>query len=225
MHRKNPETMNLFGAIAAIPAISTYRKAKSEYNALVEKKTAMEAAVRTYNQTKYLADDGAIADKSVDNMPGVLTTAIIRFGVWAFGIIWIKPSIVFTNMSDTDYRIIYTGATFRILKKYGIVMTDKAGNTVEQYKGEHDGAIIVKAHDTLEVPFTGGYSKLINPETGEDDTQKLWDLVAEAQKTSGTSAVEIDGALTADITTMWDKNGKSTRSYYRNKPGVILYGK
>lgn len=231
--------MNLFGAIAAIPAISAYRKAKSDYQALLDKKTAMEAAVRTYNQTKNLMDDGAIEDKSVDHMPGVLTTTIVRFGAYMFGTIWMRPSVVFTNMSDNDYTIEYTRITgLEILKKYGVVLVDRSGNEVMQFSDKALGqspSFILKANDTLEVPLDGGYTKLINPTTKADETQKLWDTVWEAQQAAAPNQpllvqrqmkVQIDGAVKASIHTLWmDKNGNAKHSVYRNKPGVIFYGK
>lgn len=218
--------MNLIAAIAAVPAITTYRKAKADYEALVEKKSVMEASIRAYNQSKQLAALDGISDTSVDHMPGVLTTIILRFGVWAFGIHWFKPSAVFTNTSKTDYKILHVSTNnIEVLKKYLVIMTDKSGNKVLQESHDTAGGFILKAGDTIEIPFDGGYSNLINPETGASETQVLWDMIAEAEKAAGTKAVEIEGAVRADIQTVWVNGKTNKQSAYLKKPGVIFYGK
>ena len=225
--------MNLFGAIAAIPAIKNYRRAKADYEALVEKKAAMEASVRTYNQTKYLTKNGTDHDFSAENIPGVIVTPILRFGYYMLGILWFKPSIIYTNLSDKDYNISVSSAdNFVVMGKYPIVMVNKSGEDVAQYNGNNQRGFILKAGDTIEIPFDGGYCKLIDPETGAAENQVLWDAVSEEQRKDGVNpmmsfkGVEIDGAVKADIVTVWNAgNGAQNRSYFRKKPGVIFYKK
>lgn len=222
--------MNFVGAIGTVAALANYRKAKSEYEALKEQQNGLVAAVQAYNSSKY---DEYIAHQKVDNvdfMPGVRMTTIVRVGNLVGKLFRIQVSVVLSNTSSEKYHIYRVAADCEVLNLP--IRVFSAGIKFEDFSLKADSALIPQQKavnkdlhpgETMEIKLPAGVSALVDPETGENKTGELRNLICQAcnrKLITSCWKISIEDAETANILVSWgdDKHAKSN-----NVPGVLRY--
>lgn len=213
--------MNLVGAIGTVAALANYRKAKAEYEALKEQQDGLVAAVQTYNNSKYdeLIDRQEV--DSVDFMPGVKMTTILRVGNLVGKFFRIQASVVLSNTSDTTYRIKSVAADCRVLGQpinvfEFMIPTPKRR---DQQKAVNKS---LAPGETMEINLPSGISALYN-EKEENINVELRNLICEAagkRLITSCPKISIDGAEMADIRVDW---GENKVALSRGVKGVLRY--
>lgn len=237
--------MTGYGLIAAIPLFRNYKKAKAEYEALLEKQAGLQAAVASYNSGKLDSYLAYMAKDEPDNIypEGVFVTTVLRVGNLVGKLMRIHNALVFTNTSNNTY---YIGECYADSKigEYPVIVTDiskaieNALNPFSFSTGVDSGNIKVveqvgygvalEPGKSIDVYLPHGVSMLVDPTTGDGKTGWLRDLICKAAgKSLITSCpkISIDGAITSDIRFEWSVKGEGAKHdcILRNKPGVLRY--
>ena len=194
---KHLHTLNPLSLIGTGIAFKRYKDAKSEYDALLAKKAAIQSTVDTYNQDKYVFD---IPDeKPVDQIPGLQISSRVLITKAALGkAIYVNPHIVLTNTGTETITIQAIFCDYSAFKQ-PLILVSKDGIPVTSFVGyQTRGMIVIEPEQTLEIDMPGGYSG--------------W-----TEKIAQNMDKIIQGALTTDFTIMW--NGG--RASYNGIPGVL----
>ena len=214
--------MNTPGLIGIAATYLNYRSAKNEYDALVEKRDGLVAAIQTYNETKY--DDYAQSLSTRQNMPdGILITTLLRVAnLVGKNIFRAQPSVILTNTSNSRYWIssIEAECLFNkmpIMVYVHLLGEEKASTTINVEK-------YIEPGETIEIVFNKGYSVL-----SEDGLKLMRQVICEeAGKKLITSCPKINipaeaSLETADILLNWSENGAENKGITMGMPGVLRY--
>lgn len=212
--------MNTPGLIGIAATYLNYRSAKNEYDALVEKRDGLVAAIQTYNETKY--DDYAQSLSTRQNMPdGVLVTTTLRVAnLVGKNVFRAQPSVVLTNTSDRRYYIKSVEATC-LFKKMPITIFAHLLNS-EQAQTVANVDAYLEPGQTMEIVLPKGYAVL--PEDGLKDMRAV--ICERSGKKIITSCPKIsltDADETADIAINWSENNTSNKGITLGKHGVLRY--
>ncbi len=211
--------MNPLSIIGTGVAFANYRKAKNTLDALVEKKEALEAAVKSYYEGQRYdmmneVLDVTIKDNTVTYPDGVKVSSILRVGNLVGKLMRAKISLVVTNTSANTYVISNPSVSCFIL---GVGVGLKDGDMPQE-------SIVLKPGQTIEISSKNSIAGF------EDESMmaKLRDLICkEAGKKLITSCpkLNVSDAETADIYFEWTTEGNKEQKVatWLKVPGVLRY--
>lgn len=233
------------GIIATGAAFLNYRKAKAEYDTLMEKKSELDSAVallaaniNQYNEHKYDDQHERPVDTKPNDMPdGVKVTTVLRVANLVGKTFYAKVSVVIANQSTKAVYIRKTGANCSIndmpvvineklnLNNFNLFDPNSLPGTV-QYEIPVDKYI--QPGEVLYCEGVVGYSVLANRTTGEITTGEIRSIVCEAcgkRLITSCPKINIEGAQKADIDLWWSEDEKSAtmHGYWIGMPGVLRY--
>lgn len=219
--------MTGYGLIAAIPLFRNYKKAKAEYEALLEKQAGLQAAVASYNSGKLDSYLAYMAKDEPDNIypEGVFVTTVLRVGNLVGKLMRVHNSLIFTNTSNNTYYIGKCYADSKIGEyPVAVFTTDSSPRQIEQV----GYGVALEPGKSIDVYLPHGVSTLVDPETGDNKMDYLRDLICKAAgKSLITSCpkISIDGAITSNIRFDWNtkEEGVKHTCILRDKPGVLRY--
>lgn len=237
------------GIIATGAAFLNYRNAKAEYDALVEKKEGLEAAIKqiasaidTYNQHKYddqtKPDYANINADSIDTganeLPeGVQITAMLRVANLVGKLFYAKPSLVLLNNSQNTYYIQSVQLDCEVVGS-PVVLYKKSLKEAVRETDIVNAEQELKPNEVLEIELPTGISSL------GDKMGELRSLVCNAcgkRLITSCGKTNIEDAIKADFILRWSLNKRKDWTYDKNKgqwvgdnkgwriglPGVLRY--
>lgn len=213
--------MSLLSIIGTGAAFLNYRKAKAEYDALIDKKNALSAAIESYfkgQRYDMMSEvyDATIKDNTVTYPDGVKVSSILRVGNLVGKVMRAKISLVVTNTSANTYVISYPSVSCYILGvPVGLVDGNMPIEPIELNPGQ-----------TIEISSKNSIAGFKD----ESMMSKLRDLICEeAGKSIITSCpkLNVSDVETADIYFEWAKKGNTDTNAgtatWLGKPGVLRY--
>lgn len=208
--KMSPITITSVGA-----ALLNYRKAKADYEALVEKQEALQDAVRTYNSNKLDEYIDSIDTKDNPMPSGLLVTSILRVGNLVGKMMRAKASVVLTNVSSQPIHIKGVQVECVVLDV-----------PVQMFKFEADAKPLaqsvvynkdIQPGETIEIGVPGGISSL-----GEKQGE-LRSVICDAcgkRLITSCPKISIEDGQKADIRVDW---GDGNVGIVLGKPGVLRY--
>ena len=236
--------MTGLGLLATGAAYLNYKQAKADYDALVEKRDGLLAAVQTFNAEKdkeYLEDQQEDYEKNylVEFPDGVQCTAILRTAYLVGKLFRCVTSVVLTNLSDKTYQIgtvaadcfimlptksdNYADYGKTVIKKVPVLVynMDISNQNAKQVEQETNANITLHPNETIEIALPKGISTV--PDMGAL-RQMVCDacgkkLITSCPKTS------IENGIKADILYKWHESGaeKWHTAKSMQKDGVFRY--
>lgn len=206
------------GIVAIGAALANYARAKSNYNKVKDELTTLQAAVNTYNNTKYNSLLDSIEDKNNIRPEDFDVTTILRVSNLGGKIFNGRTSIVFTNTSDRDVYILNASANCFILDTPLVTVSNDGADIQQKIDVSLKNAIIIKPNETKEIqldPFKSGLP--------EEQLAELNKIIIQA---SGGDKVNLSGDIVkADILYEWcyDLNDIINKAAYIGKPGLLRY--
>lgn len=210
--------MGLLSIIGTGAAFLNYRKAKAEYDALKEKKEALEAAVKSYESQRYdmvnSMLDATIEDNTVTYPDGVNVSSILRVGNLVGKLMRAKISLVVTNTSANTYVISNPDVSCSVL---GVPVGLTDGDMPQEL-------VVLNPGQTIEISTKNSIAGFAD----ESMIAKLRDLICkEAGKSLITSCpkLNVSDVETADIYFKWttDGNKEPKVATWLKVPGVLRY--
>lgn len=221
LHRQTKcREMNPFSIIGTGAAFLNYRKAKAEYDALIDKKKALEDTIKTYQKERFGMTKDAletIDDNSVSYPDGLQVSSVLRVGNLVGKVMRAKKSLVISNIGRKTYVIVNPDLSCKVFDKG--VGFEKDGLPNEQ--------IIIAPGQTIEVSSKNSIAGFENTET----LAKLRDYICEQsgkKYITSCGKISLDGVETADIMFQWQENkdvapDKWKVAAWLGKPGVLRY--
>lgn len=210
------------GLVAIGGAILNYRKAKAEYEELMERKESIEAVVQSYNFGKY--DQYFQSQEDKNELPdGLQVSTLLRISNITGKLMNTRGSVVFTNTGDKvitikgiecQYEILdYPVLIYKIVKQWMNVHEEKVPQNISR-------TFSVAPGQTISLQFDGGVSSLA------DKMGELRELVRQAQGGSVliSKKVNIEDGQKSDIKGVWvDEDSKEHEFTMIGLPGVLRY--
>ena len=218
--------MPYLGIIGFGAAIANYRKRKAEYDALLEQRDGLLAAVQMFNQNKNNPYINSIQVNSVDFAQGLNVTTILRVGNMVGKVFRTQASVIFTNTSSQTYFIgdvsadifiggvkVYVYKTAELLQSTATNIKHATPQTV--YLGKE-----IKSGQTLEVKLPYGISAM--PDM--DAFRKMICEAAGKKLITSCPKISIENGVTADILFTWSiPNDETKTCKMANRQGVLRY--
>ena len=207
------------GLIATGAAFLNFRKAKAEYDALIEQRDGLLAVIDTYNQHRLDPLVDAIDENETQFPRGLQYSTLLRVANLVGKVMYVHTSVVLTNTSDQPIVLNYIAADCHLYDETLKVISISTQKEVAQ---EVVKLIELKAGEMIEVQLPMGVS-------GISDMGRLRsDICAAAGKRLITSCpkLNIEGVESADIMIKWSKKESTTDVHtgvVKGKPGVLRY--
>ena len=240
-NRKNTAMTGL-GLLATGAAYLNFKQAKADYDALVEKRDGLLAAVQTFNSEKdkkYIEQlEAELALNEVEFPDGVQCTAILRTAYLVGDVFRCVASVILTNLSDKTYQIGTVAADCFIMlptkstnyADYGKtvitkvpVLVYKIENTSNkrQLEQETNANITLHPNETIEIALPKGISAV-------PDMAALRQMVCDAcgkKLITSCPKVSIENGIKADILYKWHESGEEKwhTAKAAQKSGVFRY--
>ena len=229
--------MTGLGFVAAGAAYLNFKQAKADYDALVEKRDGLLAAVQTFNaekDKKYIEQlEIDLALNEVEFPDGVQCTAILRTAYLVGKVFRCVASVILTNLSDKTYQIGTVAADCFIMlptQKYGRTVIQKVPVLVykienlskkRQVEQETNANITLHPNETIEIALPKGISAV--PDMGAL-RQMVCDACGKKLITS-CPKVSIENGIKADILYKWHELGEEKWHTAKSmlKDGVFRY--
>ena len=228
--RQKTEDMKL-GLFAIGGAWLNYRKAKAEYEALEEKKRALQAAVDTYNMEKY-----ADYDKHREQMYGkeepndrpersadeqFLVSTILRVGNLVGKYMRVRGEIVMTNLTNRPIFVNSAKAMWWIMGQRIPVIEGGLVNGKQKWEQSIGIGKWLQPGETQGWEFAKGISAMA-------DMGVLRHAICEAagkRLITSCPKISIEGLESACFKVSWrDESMNGITSFYtNNQPGVLRY--
>ena len=223
--------MTGLGLLATGAAYFNYKQAKADYDALVEKRDGLLAAVQTFNAEKdkeYLEDQQEDYEKNylVEFPDGVQCTAILRTAYLVGKVFRCVASVVLTNLSDKTYQIgtvaadcfVMNGGKYVPIVVYNMDFKNKNAKQVAQ---ETFANVTLHPGETKEIALPKGISAV-------PDMAALRQMVCDAcGKSLITSCpkTSIENGIKANILYKWHELGEDKwhTAKSEQKSGVFRY--
>ena len=222
--------MTGLGLLATGAAYLNYKQAKADYDALVEKRDGLLAAVQTFNAEKdkeYLElEEEYVKNHTYDYPDGVQYSAILRTAYLVGDMFRCITSVVFTNLSDKTYEIgtvaadcfVLNGGKYMPISVYKVDVKNRESKVVKQ---EVFANITLRPTETVEIALPKGISAV-------PDMAALRQMVCDAcGKSPITSCPKksIENGIQANIMFKWCEQGESEwkKALTENKYGVFRY--
>lgn len=223
------------GIIATGAALLNYRKAKSEYDSLVEQRDGLMAAydsislaIERYNKNKDKVELPDINDKPNASFPdGFYVTTELRVANLVGKFMKARTSVYFVNNSDQTVKILSVEAYCTLLGQV-VQMLGKIIDGAEEIKqvkkfgnAMYGGMLEIAPGTTIEVQLDGGISGLA-------DMGALRQIVCDAagkKLITSCPKINIQDVMTADYSIWWTdgKQPNMLNTYRLNVPGVLRY--
>lgn len=218
------------GALATGAAFINYKKAQADYDALVEKRAGLLAAVQTFNNEKdkdYLDQlEQEYKQKAIDIPEDIKCTAILRTSYLVGKMFRCIASVVLTNLSDKTYEIgtvaadcfVKNGENYVPILVYNM---DIMSASSHQEKQEKSANVVLHPNETIEVSMPKGLSSV-------PDMEALRQMVCDAcgkRLITSCPKVSIENGIKADIMFTWREQGETDwhRAVVQQKNGIFRY--
>ena len=213
--------MSLLSIIGTGAALLNYKKAKQEYEELLNKKATLEAAVNTYQENKsekvFPKVEEALNTNEINFPDGLSVTSILKVANLAGRIFWAKPSLVITNETSEQYTLYYIEVVCSV---FGEVVGSNE-------KFTFPNPIEILPNETVEISAKNkSLAGFANEETLDKLRKEICAMNGKSLITS-CGKTNIEGIETARISFQWKKS-KDTPNDIKNaewigKPGVLRY--
>ena len=211
------------GIVGIGAAYANYNQAKKDYDALIERREGMMAAVETYESTKLDAYIESLNNEPVDLPTGLRFSTVLRIGNLVGKYFRVQTSLVVSNVSKEKYFVGNASAECKVLDAPVLVYSGKIiseGAKQLNQQVRYDNAI--EPGETVEIFMPAGISSL------GDKMSSLRDMFCEANgKKYITSCPKttISKGEVADVLFQWRKDGEDGWKMCKalNRPGALRY--